>query len=369
MEEFQTAAQVAERLRGWGLEVKSGVAGTGVVGVLRGASPGPTVALRADMDALPMQQENDVPYASERPGIMHSCGHDAHTANLLGTAWLLSRATEGGKRLKGNVKFLFQPAEEGPGGAEPMIEAGVLEDPPVDGIFGLHVNTDLPTGTIGVKGDVVSASSDTVFIRIIGRGGHGAHPDKTVDSVVVAAQFVTALQTLVSREVSPTQSLVVTVGKISGGYRSNIIAPHVDLECTVRCLSEAVRKDMPERLERLLRGITEAMRASYTLDYSFGYPSQQNDDAMVDVLLEAVAATEDGPEVSIQTEPSMGAEDFSYFSQRVPGCFFRLGARDDSRGLGQFPGHHPCFDLDESSLAIGMQTLAQAALTFLQQRP
>ena len=365
MQEHETAAEVARQLGEYGLEVTTGVGGTGVVGLLRGATPGRTVALRADMDALPIQEETQTEYTSRVPGKMHACGHDAHTANLVGTARLLSELTRDGKQLKGNVKFLFQPAEEGPGGAEPMIQDGALSDPDVDAILGLHVNTDLDVGQIAVKEGVSSASTDSAVITIIGKGGHGAHPDQAVDSVVVAAHVVTALQTIASREVGPTDSVVITVGTIHGGFRNNVIAPKVTMEATVRSLSPEVRESLHERIERVVRGVTGAMQADYEIEYRYGYPSVVNDSEMVKLVDEAGAKILGDDRVIHLSSPSMGGEDFAYFASEVPGCFFRLGVRNSEKGLGVFPGHNPKFDIDESALKYGMAVMTRAALDYL----
>ncbi len=365
MQEHETSAAVTAYLRELGLKVTEGVANTGVVALLEGRADGGTVALRADMDALPIQEENDVPYASEIPGKMHACGHDAHTAGLLGVAKMLTMLTDCGETLDGSVKFLFQPAEEGPGGAEPMIKQGALQQPSVDAVFGLHVNTSLPSGQIAVKKGVVSASSDTARICIKGKGGHGAHPEKAVDSVAVAAQVVTALQSIVSREISPTDSAVITVGKIAGGFRANVIAPEVEMDATVRSLSQETRKELPKRIERVVSGVTQAMGADYDMDYDFGYPPLRNDDRMASLILDVGEQILGEENVVVLSQPSMGAEDFSYFASEVPGCFFRLGVRSEEKGIGLHPGHHPEFDLDEEALGSGMSVMAAAALMFL----
>ncbi len=365
MEEVETAAAVAEYLRSLDLKVVEGVGGTGVVGLLRGAKGGPTVALRADMDALPMDEDTDAEYASQVSGKMHSCGHDAHTACLLGTAKVLATLTDGGENLAGNIKFLFQPAEEGPGGAEPMLADGAFENPAVDAVFGLHVDVNHDVGTVGVRYGVITAAADEVKIEVIGKGGHGAHPDKSVDSVVVASHVVTALQTIVSREISPTESAVITIGKIEGGYRHNIIAPKVQMDATVRSLSQEVRDVLPGRIEGIIDGVTKAMRAEYTIEYDFGYPPLENDPAMVDVVAQTAAAILGDDKVMTIDEPSMGAEDFAYFAQTAPGCFFRLGVKNEEKGLGIHPNHNPKFDLDEDSLAVGMKVMAGSALNYL----
>ncbi|MFP4200029.1 MAG: M20 family metallopeptidase [Clostridia bacterium] len=365
MEEVETAASVSEYLRSLDLEVIEGVGGTGVIGLLRGTMDGSTVALRADMDALPMDEDTGVEYASRVSGKMHSCGHDAHTACLLGVAKVLTRLTDGGKNLAGNVKFLFQPAEEGPGGAEPMLADGAFEDPPVDAVFGLHVDVNCEVGTVGVRYGVITAAADEVKIEIVGSGGHGAHPDKSVDSVVVASHVVTALQTIVSREISPTESAVITIGKIEGGYRHNIIAPKVQMDATVRSLSPEIRDMLPGRIEGIIDGVTRAMRAEYTLEYDFGYPPLENDPAMVDVVARTARALLGADRVKTLDEPSLGAEDFAYFAQAAPGCFFRLGVRNEDKGLGVYPNHNPKFDLDEGSLAVGVKVMAGSALNYL----
>ncbi len=369
MEEYRTAGDVADYLRDVGLDVQTEVGGTGVVGLLRGDEPGRTVALRADMDALPIQEETGAEYASEVAGKMHACGHDAHTANLLGTARILSELTGNGGRLRGNVKFLFQPAEEGPGGAEPMIRDGALDSPPVDAVLGLHVNSERECGEIVVKSGVVTAAADSAIIDVIGSGGHGAHPDKAVDSIVVAAQVVTALQTVVSREVGPTDSAVVTVGRIEGGFRNNVIAPSVRMEATIRSLEPEVRTSLRSAIERIVSGVTGSMRANYEMQYDFGYPSLHNDEEMVG-LVGRVTRDLLGEDALVQArEPSMGAEDFSYFASEVPGCFFRLGVRNEEEGLGMYPAHNSRFDLDESALRYGMMVMAASALTYLHQSP
>ncbi len=365
MEETRTASIVAEYLRRLDIEVSEGVGGTGVVGLLRGGTDGPTVALRADMDALPMDEDTGVDYASSVPGKMHSCGHDAHTAILLGTARMLSELTDAGSNLKGNVKFLFQPAEEGPGGAQPMLDDGAFDAPAVDAVFGLHVDVNLPTGTVGSRRGVMTAAADEARIEIVGKGGHGAHPHTAVDSVVVASYVVTALQTLVSREVSPADSAVFSVGRIAGGYRNNIIAPKVNMEATVRTLSREVRDVLPGRIEGIVRGVCEAMRADYGLEYDYGYPPLENSDEMVDLFFRSAGALLGSGSVVEIDDPSMGAEDFAYFAEAAPACFYRLGVRNEEKGLGVYPNHNPRFDIDEDALVVGAKTMTVLALSYL----
>lgn len=360
MEEFRTADLVAEHLRNLGVEVRTGVGGTGVVGLIRGANAGPTIGLRADMDALPIQDQKSVSYTSQVPGKMHACGHDGHTTILLGAATVLQGWRT---KLKGNVKLLFQPAEEGPGGAIPMITDGALEDPKVDAVVGLHLHNDLPVGQIGIRYGTTNASTDSFEIKIIGEGGHGAHPHSSVDAVVVAAQAVTALQTVVSRETDPLDSVVLTVGTINGGYRHNVIADQVVLTGTIRTLDPKTREAMPQRLERILQGITQAGRARYELKINQGYASVSNDERVTSLVEETGRELLGGENVVIIPRPSMGGEDFAYFAQKAPGCFFRLGSRNQEKGI-VFPGHHPKYDFDEAAIPVGVAMLVKTVMSF-----
>jgi amidohydrolase len=361
-EERRTAGIVAARLRELGLEIREGVAETGVIGLLRGGRPGPTVLLRADMDALPIQEASEVPYRSRTPGVMHACGHDGHTAILLGTARVLATQRE---RLPGTVKFVFQPAEEGGAGADRMIAAGALENPTVDAAFGLHLWNFGPIGAIGVREGPMMACSDAFDLTVRGQGGHAAAPHRAIDPVVTAAHLIVALQSLVSRETDPLQSAVVTVGRIQGGDARNVIPDQVLLQGTVRTFDPALRQAMPQRLERIARGVTEAFGGKYELSYRFGYPCLVNDAAMAEVV-RAAARPVVGEEHVVVAPPVMGAEDMSYFLQRVPGCFFRVGSANAERGLTR-PHHNPCFDFDEAALPIGVEVLAGAARRFLDQ--
>ena len=360
-QEENTARHVAERLRALGIETRTGIARTGVLGLLRGgAGEGRTILLRADMDALPMDELNDVPYKSQNPGVMHSCGHDAHTAMLLGVARLLSERRD---EIRGNVKFAFQPAEEFEGGAKPMIEEGVLENPHVDAAFGVHISQDLPVGTIGVTTGPTNAASDGFVATIKGKGGHAARPHGCVDPVVIAAQCIVALQTLVSREVNPLRQAVITVGSVHSGTVSNIIPEEAIMRATVRTFDEGVRQHLAERIPALLQGIAGAMRGEADVQYRFGYPPLVNDPAMTDLVRE-VAREVVGPEKLIEREPVMGGEDMAYFLQGAPGCFFRIGSRNPERGL-IYGHHHPRFDIDEESLPVGVAAVASVALRYL----
>ncbi|PYI50772.1 M20 metallopeptidase family protein [Paenibacillus flagellatus] len=357
-EEHRTSSIVADHLRTLGLEVRTGVGKTGVVGLLRGAEPGPTLLLRADMDALPIPDGKDTNYASTATGKAHLCGHDAHTSMLMGTARLL--AERGLPR--GSVKFAFQPAEEGSAGAKAMIEDGVLDDPKVDAAAALHVWPFLPTGRLGLAGGAAWAASDTIKIRIVGRSGHAAYPHQTIDPIPVAAQAITALQHIASRQVDPLDSVVVTIGQINGGYTRNVIAPEVEMTGTVRTLNPAVRERMEATIATVLKGTAEAHGAAYELEYRYGYPMVINDDDMAGLLTRTSAELlgEGGLE---RLKPTMGAEDFSFIAERVPSVMFRLGTRGGERS--GYPLHHPLFDLDESAMPVGVAMLSAFALNFL----
>ncbi|MDP2870998.1 MAG: amidohydrolase [Bacillota bacterium] len=361
MEEFETAAAVAAALRALDIEVRERVGGTGVVGLIRGRRPGRTIAIRADMDALPVQEQPDRPYSSRVAGKMHACGHDGHTAILLGVGTLL-HGLRG--EFDGQVKLLFQPAEEGPGGAQPMIADAAMENPHVDAVIGLHINTEIPTGRIGVGHGVTSAAPDGFQITIRGVGGHGAHPHRSVDAIAVGCQVVTALQTIVSREVDPVNPLVITVGTFQGGFRGNVIAPEVTMTGTVRTLDPELRVTVESRMRRLAGGICAAMRAELEMQYSYGYPSVVNEEGMCRLVEAAGRSVLGQDKVLLIPKPSMGGEDFSYFAQLAPGCFFRLGARNESRGM-VLPGHHPGFDFDEECMPVGAAVMVRAALDYL----
>lgn len=354
-QEHRTAALIASTLTALGISPCSGVAGTGVTAVLAGQA-GPTVAIRADMDALPIQEQNAVPYASTVPNVMHACGHDGHVATVLGAAMVLSKLAP----LPGTVKFIFQPAEEGPGGARPMIEAGVLQHPAVEAIFGLHLTNALPVGRIGVCYGQTCAATDEIKITVLGKGGHGAHPHQAVDAIVAAAQVVASLQTIASRQVDPLESVVVTIGTIAGGYANNVIADKVELHGTVRTLNEAVRTAMPEKIERIVRNVSAAYGADCRFEYLHGYPSLVNDQALTG-LLESSAVKAIGRDNVVPYPPSMGGEDFAYFARAVPATFFRLGS---GSAICTHPGHHPRFDFAEEALGVGATVLVQAVLDY-----
>jgi amidohydrolase len=350
--EHETSALVERELRAAGIDVRR-VARTGIVGTLTGSAPGKTIALRADMDALPIQERAGLDFASEVPGAMHACGHDGHTAMLLGAAVSLARERSS---LRGAVRFLFQPAEEGPGGAKAMIDEGALRSPDVDFAAMLHVWPTLRVGSIGLRPGPMTASCDDFDIRIAGRGGHAGYPHNAVDTIPIAAEIVGALQTIASRETDPLQSVVIAIGRIEGGYRRNVVADSTTLSGTIRCLDETVRASIPERIERIVGGICAAHRADHETTFEFGYPSVRNDAALTAKVTELARGVPEIESVVELAVPTMGAEDFAYFADAVPGCMIRLGCAspDDARPASL---HSPEFNLDERALAVGVALL------------
>lgn len=360
-QEHRTAGAVAERLRQLALdEVRTAVGGTGVVGVLRGGRPGRTVLLRADIDALPLTEEDrGQPYRSRRDGVHHACGHDGHTAILLTVAEILaSRRSE----LPGTVSLVFQPAEERVGGAEGMIRDGVLEPRP-DACFGLHLWNGLPVGTVDVRDGAVYANADAFAIALTSRGGHGGMPDQTTDPIVAAAYLVTALQTLVSRETSPFESAALTIGSIHGGTASNIIPSRVELQGTVRTLDDDHRQRLLQRIGALVDGVGSLMRVGAEMQLTDGCPACVNDPAMSALVRRTAARVLGGAAVSASTR-TCGADDMSFFLRATPGCYFLVGSANSARGLDS-PHHSPAFDFDERALGIGAELLAQVALDYL----
>jgi len=347
--EHRTAALVARTLGKSGIQVHEGVAGTGVVGILKGSRKGPVTALRADMDALSIQEETGASYRSRNPGFMHACGHDGHVAILLGTAELLARHRD---QLPGTVVFLFQPAEEGPGGALPMIEAGVLDHHRIDRIIGLHLNNSLAAGHFNLEPGPVSAAADEFRLEILGSGGHGAHPEETIDAIVLAAQVICALQTLVSRRVDPFAPAVLSIGTIEGGFRQNIIADRVVMTGTVRTMESGLRERFPAMIRSLVAGVVAGHGGRFKLHYEMGYPVLMNDPKLTSWVRGKIVELL-GPE-ALDDRPmsSMGAEDFAYFSSARPGVFLRLGSRGRSARLA-YPHHHARFDFDEECMVNG----------------
>lgn len=360
--EFRTSRRVAEKLRELGLKVKTGVAKTGVVGLLSAKKRVQTVALRADMDALPITEQTNVSYKSRNKGVMHACGHDAHMACVIGAAIILSKLKH---ELNGNVKFIFQPSEESPpGGANPMIKAGVMKNPAVAGIFGLHCDSAIPVGKIGVKEGPFMAQADSFDITIKGVSGHGARPHDGIDAIVVASQVIQALQTIASRKIDPVQPVVITLGKIQGGTKRNIICDKVMLEGTARSLSREVAKRIPSLLRELVSGITKSAGASFELKYSPGYPVLINHPQATDLARETITKMFGKQAIFEIQKPLMGAEDFAYYLEKVPGSFLRLGIRNPKKDA-VYPWHHPKFTVDEDAIKIGSSVLARLAFDFL----
>ncbi|MEE8522447.1 MAG: amidohydrolase, partial [Thermoanaerobaculia bacterium] len=350
LEEHRTSARVQERLDELGIEHVDGIGGTGVLGLLPGPEGGRTAALRADLDALPIQDAKDVPYKSQVAGKMHACGHDVHTTVLLGAARILAGIRN---ELPGTVKLLFQPAEETVGGAQLLIAAGALDHPAVDAVFGLHVEPDLDVGRFEVRYGQRNASSDDVTLVIHGRSGHGAYPAGTVDAIVVAAQVISALQTIVSRNVDARDSAVVSFGKISGGTIGNVVADRVEMVGTVRCLDQLIREQVLGRLRETAAGVAAAFGARAEVQVEPSYPPLINDDATVDLVRRNAERLVSADNVLVASKPNMGVEDFAYYLQRVPGAFFSLGVRNEAQGIVHTIHNH-LFDVDEECMVFGV---------------
>ena len=376
--EFRTAGIVAEHLRSLGFDdVRTGVAHTGVVGLLVGALPGPVVALRADMDALPVEERVDVPFASkvkttwnhETVGVMHACGHDAHVAILMAVASVLASLRA---RLRGSVKFIFQPAEEMPpegedGGARMMIAEGALENPAPDAIFGLHVTSQLPTGTIGYRSGPTMASSDSFRITVAGRQTHGAMPWRGVDPIVASAQVVLGLQTIISRQVDiALEPAVLTIGVIKGGVRENIIPDTVEMRGTIRTFNEAMRDDIHVRVKDTAESIAKASRAGCEVCIRKNYAVTINDAELTEKMVPTLERVAGAAHVVVVPKVT-GSEDFSFFQQVVPGLFYFVGVTPASQDVATAPSNHsPLFTIDETGLGLGLRSLAQVAVDFLE---
>jgi amidohydrolase len=360
-QEKRTASVISGYLSNLGVQVTGGIAGTGVSGLLEGTGPGRTVMLRADMDALPLQEKNDVEYKSRNEGVMHACGHDGHMAILLGTAAVLSRFRPS---FPGRVKFVFQPAEENLGGARLMIREGVMENPQVDAAFGLHLINQIPCGYIGCRPGAIMAGMDIFTIRVLGKGGHSAMPEGGIDAIAMSGQVITTLYQSVSREIAPTP-LIINIGTVHGGYAENIIADAVELSGTVRCLDEEVRKTIPDRMKRVLAEITSRMNGGFELDYREGYPVTANDEAMTRIVQKAAEKVV-GPSQVFEVPASMASEDMSFYLREVPGAFFFVGA--GVPGTWNEPHHNPCFNIDERSLSIGVDMMVTIVLDYLDSR-
>ncbi|HEV2581916.1 MAG TPA: amidohydrolase [Ktedonobacteraceae bacterium] len=362
-EEVRTSNIVAQRLRALGLEVQTGVAKTGVVGLLRGR-PGSqdarTIAIRADMDALPIHELNEIEYRSQVDGKMHACGHDGHTTILLAVADILTKRQD---ELAGNVKFVFQPAEEVVGGAAPMVKDGVMQG--VDGVIGLHLFSNYTHGRVGVRSGPVFASADKLILTVRGKGGHGAMPETTVDPIVIAAYIVTALQTLISREISPFTPAVITIGRIMAGTAFNIIPETAEMPGTMRSFSQEQREKLLRRIREIAQGVASAMGGACDVEVVDGCPACVNDAGMTELVRNAAVAAVGEQRVDTGEEVvTSGSDDMAEFLEAVPGCYFIVGARNPAKDA-KYPHHHPRFNIDEDAMPIAVEVLSRAALDFL----
>ncbi len=355
--EKKTSAYIASYLNKEGFETRTEIARYGVVGLLKTERPGPTLMIRADMDALPLKEDTGLAFASEHEGAMHACGHDAHMAMVLVTATVLKTIKN---ELTGNIKFLFQPAEEGPGGAKPMIEAGVMENPKVDYSIGCHVWPEIPEGTIGVRSGPFMAAMDRFDIKIKGHAGHGAMPHLCVDALEVGTQVVGALQRIVSRHMDPLEPTVVTIGTFHAGTAFNIIPADAELSGTTRTFNPDTWNTWEARIEKVVRGVCESMGTDFELKYSQGYPTTINDDAMAEVVRRCAEKVV-GADRVVVPEKTMGGEDFSFYLQKSKGCFFALGVGRE----GAVPVHNPKFDFNEDVLPVGVETYCRIGLELL----
>lgn len=358
-EEYKTSEKIKKFLDSIGVEYQS-IAKTGVKAVIRGKGD-KIVALRADMDALPIQDKKECPYSSQIGGRMHACGHDAHVTVLLGAAMILKSME---KELKGNVVLMFEPAEETVGGARYMIEEGVLENPHVDAVIGLHVDESLKSGTIGLKPGVVHAASNPFAVKIKGKGAHGAHPDMGIDPVTISCNVINALQTLISRETSPTEPAALTVGSIHGGTAENIIPDEVEIKGTMRTLSKEHRERLKVRFKEVVEGVSSSMRGIAEISMIDGYPCLYNDDSMLEFVRETASGLIGGSNIADIVNPSLGVESFAYFSMSRPSVFYFLGCGNKDKGIIH-PAHNSLFDIDEDCLPVGAALQAALAYGFL----
>ncbi|MGJ0847221.1 M20 metallopeptidase family protein [Tissierella praeacuta] len=360
----QTSQYVIKQLEEMGIEYRKNIGVSGIVGLIKGEKPGRTIALRADMDALPIKEETGLTFASKN-GNMHACGHDAHTAILLGAAKVLN---ENKDKIKGNVKLIFQPAEEGPGGAKPMIEDGALKEPKVDAIMGLHVGNlteNSKEGSIMISYNNMMACLDRFKLKLIGKGCHGAYPETGVDPIAMAGYFISNVQSIISRELSPTDPAVVTIGKINGGFAYNIIPDSVELEGTVRAVDQKVRENIAKRIEDFAKGISETMRGTYEYEYVFGYPPLVNDKEFTKDFIESAKKIIPEEDIVEMKKPAMGGEDMAYFLNEVPGTFFFMSTPRAVNGE-YYPHHNSKFDINEEILWKGAALLIQGAMDYLE---
>ena len=359
-EEYQTSAYIAGVLSSYGLNVKEEVGKTGVVGELSGkGSDRRTLAIRTDMDALPIQESAPLNFASCKPGIMHACGHDVHSTLGVGTAMVLSQLSE---QLPGNIRFLFQPAEEIALGAKWMVKDGAIEG--IDAIYGVHVFPSIPARKVGIRYGALTSAADEIEIIIEGESGHGARPHQAIDAVWIAAQIITTLQQAISRTQNTLHPIVLSIGKIEGGRAPNVIADRVKMMGTVRSLHPDSHATLPQWIENIVRGVCQIYGAKYQVDYRRGVPSVHNDKKLTQIIESATREAWGDESVQILPEPSLGAEDFSIYLDKVPGCMFRLGVGHG--GETNYPLHHPKFEVDEDAIVTGVVTMAYAAYKYWQ---
>jgi amidohydrolase len=360
--EFNTSKYVAAKLKEFKVETQEGVAETGVVGLIKGKNPEKKIiALRADMDALPISEANNVPYKSKNEGVMHACGHDVHTSSLLGTARILSDIRDS---FEGTVKLIFQPGEELiPGGASLMIKAGVLKNPSPANILGQHVMPSIPAGKVGFREGMYMASADEIYVTVKGKGGHAAMPEKNIDPVLIASHIIVALQQIVSRNADPKTPTVLSFGKVTANGATNIIPDEVKIEGTFRTLNEAWRKEAHQKMKKMAESMAEAMGGTCEFKILNGYPFLKNDPALTSRMREA-ATRFLGKENVLELDLWMAAEDFAYYTQQIDACFYRLGVRNEAKGITSGV-HTPTFDIDESALETGAGLMAWLALAEL----
>ncbi|OZV11458.1 N-acyl-L-amino acid amidohydrolase [Tissierella sp. P1] len=359
----KTAKFIMDELDNMNIEYHTLVNGNAIVGLIKGKEEGKTIGLRADTDALPVKEKTGLEFASNN-GCMHACGHDGHTAILLGVAKVLN---ENKDKFKGNIKLLFQPGEEYPGGAKPMIEEGALENPKVDAVMGLHLGNlgkEIPKGKIGVSYGIMMAAVDVMYIKINGKGSHGAYPHQSIDPIVTASEIVLALQTIISREVDPVEPAVVSVTRIDGGFNHNIIPDSVEIQGTIRTVNEETRQRISRRIEEIVKGVTLAHGASYEIDYEFCYPALINSEEFTKGFVESAKKIIPEEDIVEMKSPVMGAEDMSFFLQRVPGTFFYLSNMAEIDGEFH-PHHNPKFDIDEGQMWKGAALIIQNTIDWL----
>ena len=360
-QEFNTMDYICNRLDNLGINYRKKIAGSGVLAEIQGKNNGKCLLIRADIDALPLEEKNEVLYKSKTSGVMHACGHDAHTAILLNTCQVLNSLKE---YWNGTIKFAFQPGEETTGGAQPMIEEGILENPEVDVCIALHMDTDLETGTVRIKKGPMYASPDDFSITIKGKGGHGAEPHNAIDPIVIASQIIIQLQTLISRCTDPFEEAVVTVGSIHGGYATNVIPDTVEMLGTARAFSNEMREMLAERIETIVKTVCESYGAEYDYQFIKLFPPLINDTNVAQQIYESSVRCLGEENCILGGKATMAGEDFAYFSQEKPSALFKLGCRNTAKGIGA-PLHNPYFDIDEDSLAHGVAIFTDFALNFL----